>query len=157
MSDVKKSRIEYLRALYTKALEHDPVNPASIKFGLYKYGKLIDGQVELDEGKSGGYLIGEALGLTKTEVEAIVYYYCSSERQYLTSGLGMQIVGITQRGIDYLEYLNEKPESSTAFTGMLSIYRVLKTVPFNSNKAPRDRLSNNMPKSAQVISISFAS
>ena len=116
MSDVKKNRIEYLRAIYTKAKEQDPVNPISLRFGLSKYGKLVDGHVELNENESGGYMIGETLGLTKTEVDAIVIHYCSLERQYLSSGLGMRMVGITQRGIDYLEHLDEQPESATAFT-----------------------------------------
>lgn len=99
----KDNRNNYLELIYTTAKEHSPTSPTSVYFGLSKYGKLKDGKVEMDEIKSGGYLLGETLSLSKTEVEAIVIH--CHERGLLDATLGLKKFRLTNEGVDYVESL----------------------------------------------------
>tara|TARA_Y100000588_G_C14142942_1_gene876961 strand:+ start:943 stop:1260 length:318 start_codon:yes stop_codon:yes gene_type:complete len=91
---------DYLSLIYDTAKEHNPVSPGSIWFGLSKYGKLKNGKVEIDETESGGYILGEQLGLDKDQVDAIVKYF--HERGYLNATLGMKTFRITNEGQNYI-------------------------------------------------------
>ncbi|WP_422006804.1 hypothetical protein [Roseivirga pacifica] len=98
-----QDRNDYLRLIYDTAKEHNPVSPVSIWFGLSRYGKLKNGKVEIDETESGGYILGEQLGLDRDQVAAIVKYF--HERGYLDATLGMKKFRITNEGQDYIEGL----------------------------------------------------
>jgi len=105
IKEEKEARLKYLKRIYEIAKEADPISPTSIQFGLSKYGKLRDGKVVLDEKESGGYFIGEELGLDKQQVDAIVYHYVTNE--YLGSYLGMGQFYLKPEGIEYIENLDE--------------------------------------------------
>lgn len=112
IKEEKEARIKYLKRIYEIAKEADPVSPGSVQFGLSKYGKLRDGKVVLDEQESGGYFIGEELGLDKQQVDAIVYHYVTNE--YLGSYLGMGQFYLKPEGIDYIENFDESPTGFSA-------------------------------------------
>ncbi len=101
----QENRIKYLQLIYETAKEAHSVSPGSITFGLSKYGKLRNGKVEMDEQESGGYVLGEQLGLSKQQIDAIVKH--SIDRDYLSSSLGMRTFRLTSDGIDYIEELEE--------------------------------------------------
>ncbi len=108
----KQKRIKFLFEVYKEAKKQSPVSPDSIYFGLSKtrrYNMKSQQFVDSEEERY-GYIIGEKLGLAQEEVDAIVMYYCSREVRYMTSFIGMGEFAITQRGIMYLESLDEEPQ-----------------------------------------------
>ena len=107
IKEEKEARLRYLKRIYEIAKEADPISPTNIQFGLSKYGKIKDGKVVLDEQESGGYFIGEELGLDKQQVDSIVYHYVTIDK-YLGSYLGMGQFYLKPEGIEYIENLEEQ-------------------------------------------------
>jgi hypothetical protein len=107
----KQKRIKFLFEVYKEAKKESPVSPDSVFFGLSKtrrYNMKSQQFVDSEEERY-GYIIGERLGLTQDEVDAFVMYYCSREIRYMSSFIGLTEFAITQRGIMYLESLDEEP------------------------------------------------
>ena len=108
----KQKRIKFLFEVYKEAKKESPISPDSVFFGLSKtrrYNMKSQQFVDSEEERY-GYIIGERIGLTQEEVDAFVMYYCSREVRYMTSFIGLTEFGITQRGIMYLESLDEEPQ-----------------------------------------------
>lgn len=106
----KQKRINYLREIYKYAKECAPTSPTSAFFGLSKtrpYNMRTQEFGNNDE-ERGGYIIGEQLGLNQQEVDNIVTYFSNGDVGYMSSTLGLALFNITQRGIMYLESLEEE-------------------------------------------------
>lgn len=108
----KQKRIKFLFEVYKEAKKLSPVSPDGIYFGLSKtrrYNMKSKQFVDTEEERY-GYVIGERIGLTQEEVDSIVMYYSSREIQYMSTFIGLTQFGITQKGIMYLESLDEEPK-----------------------------------------------
>ena len=109
LKEEKQKRKKFLYEVYQAAKNAQPTSPTSVYFGLSK-GQLYNMQtkefINNDE-KRGGYIIGERLGLTQVEVDSIVIHFSNNEVGYMISTLGIGQFKITNRGIAYLESLEE--------------------------------------------------
>lgn len=108
----KQKRIKFLFEVYKEAKRLSPISPDSIYFGLSKtrrYNLKSQQFVDTEEERY-GYVIGERIGLTQEEVDSTVMYYSSREIRYMSTFIGLTQCGITQRGIMYLENLDEEPQ-----------------------------------------------
>lgn len=106
----KENRIKFLREIYKVAKQETPTSPTSAFFGLSKtrsYNMLTKEFRNNDE-ERGGYIIGEQLGLNQQEVDSIVIYFSDREIGYMSSTLGLGQFNITQRGVMYLESLEDE-------------------------------------------------
>jgi hypothetical protein len=106
----KENRVKFLRKTYEIAKAHHSTSPTSVFFGLSKtrpYNLRTREFVNNDKERS-GYIIGESLELNQIEVDSIVTYFSDREIGYMNSSLGLRKFNITQRGIMYLESLEEE-------------------------------------------------
>ena len=107
----KVNRIKFLREIYKIAKQKVPTSPTSVFFGLSKTRpyNLVTKEFRNNDEERGGYIIGEQLGLNQEEVDSIVIYFSDREIAYMSSTLGLGQFNITQRGVRYLESLEDEP------------------------------------------------
>jgi hypothetical protein len=113
MMDIKKQkqqRIDFIRKIYSVAFTEYSSSPTSVCFGLSKYRAYNFSTREFIENGVAreGYIIGESLGLTETEVDNIVVYFSANEVGYMSASLGLMQFSITQLGIMYVENFEEE-------------------------------------------------
>jgi hypothetical protein len=110
LKEEKIKRNKFLFEVYKIAKAEYPGSPISVFFGLSKHKKfnLQTREYVNNDDERGGYIIGENLGLSQDEVDAIVIYFSSNEIGYMTSTLGLGEFAITQSGILYLESLEDE-------------------------------------------------
>lgn len=109
LKEEKEKRIEYLKLVYKYAKESSPISPESAFFGLSKHQKINLQTKEIinNDGEKGGYIIGEQIGLSQTEVDSFVRHFSNNEIGYMSATLGLKTFNITTKGILYLETLEE--------------------------------------------------
>ena len=107
----KENRIKFLREIYKVAKQEVPTSPTSVFFGLSKTRpyNMVTKEFRNNDEERGGYIIGEQLGLNQQEVDSIVIYFADREIGYMSSTLGLGQFNITQRGVMYLESLEDEP------------------------------------------------
>jgi len=111
LKEEKAKRDKFLLEVYKEAKAGAPTSPTSAFFGLEKcklYNKQTGQFLDYDI-KSGGYIIGEQLGLNQTEVDSIVIYFSNRQVGYMSSTSGLGQFSITQLGVRYLESLEKEP------------------------------------------------
>lgn len=108
----KKTRDAFLFALYQEAKKANPSCPEAARIGFSKFlfYNPAKGQVVNNDHERGGYIIGERLGLSESQVDAFLHRFQDDNHMELT--MGFHLGNLTSRGIRYLERLEIEPTLS---------------------------------------------
>ena len=105
----KKKRDAFLLAVYTEARHANPPSPLSVCFGLSKTKKysLRTSEFINNDDERGGYILGERLGLSELQVDAIINDL--ADRNLIETSIGNMVFSLASEAIFYLEELEEPP------------------------------------------------